>query len=81
MTNRAIECRSDVMQGKPVFRGTRIPVELVLRKMGEGATEAEILEAYPRLTAELLRAAVLFAADVVKGEELVFFTPVQARTH
>ena len=49
--------------------------------MGEGATEAEILEAYPRLTAELLRAAVLFAADVVKGEELVFFTPVQARTH
>lgn len=80
MTNRAIECRPDVMQGKPVFTGTRIPVELVLRKLGEGATEAEVLEAYPRLTAALLRAAVLFAADMVKGEEVVFFTPDQAAT-
>ena len=48
--------------------------------LGEGATEAEVLEAYPRLTPELLRAAVLFAADMVKGEEIVFFTPDQAAT-
>ncbi|PIX26616.1 MAG: antitoxin, partial [Deltaproteobacteria bacterium CG_4_8_14_3_um_filter_43_13] len=33
-----IESRPDVMRGKPVIRGTRIPVELIVRKMGEGAS-------------------------------------------
>jgi uncharacterized protein (DUF433 family) len=66
------------MLGKPVFRGTRIPVELVLRKLGEGATEEEILDAYPRLTRESLRAAVLYAADVVGRQELIFFDPERA---
>ena len=75
-----IECRPEVMLGKPVFKGTRIPVELVLRKVGEGATEAEVLEAYPRLTQDHLRAAVLYAADIVRGEVVVFFEPEQAQT-
>ena len=74
-----IERRPDVMLGKPVFKGTRIPVELVLRKLGEGATPAELLEAYPRLTSDHLKAAVLYAADIVKGEEVVLFVdPEQA---
>jgi uncharacterized protein (DUF433 family) len=60
-----------VMLGKPVIRGTRIPVELVLRKLGEGATEAELLDAYPKLTAEDVRAAIRYAADVVAHEEIV----------
>jgi uncharacterized protein (DUF433 family) len=51
------------MMGKPVIRGTRIPVELVLRKLGEGTTEAELIDAYPRLTPEDIRAALTFAAD------------------
>ena len=78
MTHPAIESRPGVMQGRPVFKGTRIPVELVLRKLGEGATQADILDAYPRLTADDLRAAVLYAADVVGGEEVVFFETEQA---
>ena len=45
-----IEINPEIMLGKPVIRGTRIPVELVLRKLAEGATEAELLEAYPTLT-------------------------------
>ena len=44
-----IEINPDVMLGKPVIRGTRIPVELILRKLGEGATEDDLLDAYPRL--------------------------------
>jgi uncharacterized protein (DUF433 family) len=52
-----------------VIRGTRIPVELILRKLGEGATEAELLDAYLNLTAEDLRAAMLFAADTVAHEQ------------
>ena len=53
------------MLGKPVIRGTRIPVELILRKLSEGATEADLLDAYPHLTLEDIRAAVAYAADAV----------------
>lgn len=49
LTDR-IEVDPDVMLGKPVIRGTRIPVELVLRKMSEGASDVDLLDAYPRLT-------------------------------
>ena len=51
-----IEIHPDVMMGKPVIRGTRITVELILRKLSEGATEADLLDGYPRLTREDLRA-------------------------
>lgn len=50
MTTDRIEINPDVMLGKPVIRGTRIPVELIIRKLSEGATEADLLDAYPRLT-------------------------------
>ena len=48
MTTSRIEMNVKVMLGKPVIRGTRIPVELILRKLSEGATEADLLDAYPR---------------------------------
>ncbi len=57
-----IEINPNVMQGKPVIRGTRIPVELILRKLSEGATEKDLLDAYPRLTSEDIRAALAYAA-------------------
>jgi len=68
-TNERIEINPKIMLGKPVIRGTRIPVELILRKLGEGAPEADLLDAYPNLTREDLRAATLFAADAVAHEE------------
>lgn len=48
MTDR-IEINPKVMLGKPVIRGTRISVELLLRKLAEGATEPDLLDAYPLL--------------------------------
>jgi uncharacterized protein (DUF433 family) len=66
-TNR-IEVNPNVMMGKPVIRGTRIPVELVLRKLGEGATEAELLDGYPRLTPDDIRTALAYAADTLLHE-------------
>jgi uncharacterized protein (DUF433 family) len=57
MTTDRIEIDPKVMMGKPVIRGTRIKVELVLRKLAEGATEDDLLDAYPRLTREDIRAA------------------------
>ncbi len=71
LTDR-IEMNPRVMLGKPVLRGTRIPVELVLRKLGEGASEADVLDAYPRLTREDIHAAIRFAADTLAHEEVVF---------
>ncbi len=52
MVENRIEIDPSVMMGKPVIRGTRITVELILRKLGEGAAENDLLDAYPRLTRE-----------------------------
>jgi uncharacterized protein (DUF433 family) len=56
-----IELNPKVMMGKPVIRGTRIPVELILRKLSEGATEDDLLDAYPRLTRTDIQAAIGYA--------------------
>jgi uncharacterized protein (DUF433 family) len=66
-----IEINPGVMQGKPVIRGTRVPVELVLRKLAEGATIPDLLDAYPRLTTEDIRAALDYAADTIAHETIV----------
>lgn len=71
LTDR-IEINPLVMLGKPVVRGTRIPVELLLRKLSEGASEADLLDAYPRLTREDIHAAMRYAADTLAHEEIVF---------
>ncbi len=55
-----IEINPKVMLGKPVIRGTRIPVELILRKLSEGAAEADLLDAYPRLRRDDIQAAIEF---------------------
>lgn len=54
--------------GKPVIRGTRIPVELIVRMLGQGISEDAILREYPRLQPEDIRAALTYAADVLAGE-------------
>ena len=64
-----------IMFGKPVIRGTRITVELILRKIGEGATQADLLDAYPGLTAEDIKAAVAYAADTLAHEETILLEP------
>ena len=70
-----IEINPDVMLGKPVIRGTRIPVELILRKLGEGATEDDLLDAYPRLTEADIRAALSYAAETIAHETILVATP------
>ena len=71
MKYERIEINPQVMMGKPVIRGTRIPVELILRKLGEGATEAELLDAYPRLTQLDIHAAFSYAADSLAHETIL----------
>jgi uncharacterized protein (DUF433 family) len=69
MTDR-VEIDAGVMQGRPVIRGTRIPVELLLRKLAEGAKDEELLDAYPRLVADDIRAALAYAADAIAHQTL-----------
>ena len=69
----------EVMLGKPVIRGTRVPVELILRKLGEGATEQDLLDAYPRLIRADIQAAIGYAADTVAHEETVLVGPPPSR--
>lgn len=71
MVTDRIEVNPAVMLGKPVIRGTRIPVELILRKLSEGATEADLLDAYPRLTPADIQAALAYAADSLAHEIIV----------
>jgi uncharacterized protein (DUF433 family) len=70
-----IEINPQVLLGKPVIRGTRIPVELLLRKLSEGAAEADLIDAYPRLTREDILAALAFAANTLAHEETVLMDP------
>ncbi len=71
MTIDRIEINPEVMFGKPVIRGTRIPVELILRKLAEGLTEADLLDGYPRLSGSDIKAALAYAADALSHEKII----------
>ncbi|HMJ63547.1 MAG TPA: DUF433 domain-containing protein [Bryobacteraceae bacterium] len=62
----------NIMDGKPVIRGTRVPVELVLRKLGAGMSPEAILADHPRLMLDDIRAAQAFAADYLADEDIVY---------
>ena len=60
-----------ILRGKPVIRGMRISVEMILELIAKGATQEEILEDYPQLEPEDLRAALLYAHHLVAGETIL----------
>ncbi len=72
-----IEINPKIMLGKPVIRGTRVTVELIVRKVSEGMTEKEFLEAYPNLKRGDVAAALRYAADTIANEETVVFEAVK----
>lgn len=57
-----------VMMGKPVIKGTRITVELILEKMSAGETIEQIISEHPRLNKDAVLAALEFAAEVMKAD-------------
>ena len=78
MTTNRIQIDPAVMMGKPVIQGTRITVELILRKLAEGANESELLEDYPHLTSDDIRAAIAYGAASVAHEEVVLLSDAPA---
>jgi uncharacterized protein (DUF433 family) len=71
MSHARISADPAVMMGKPCIKGTRITVELILRELGGGRSFADLLDAYPRLTEDDLRAALAFAADYMEHETVL----------
>ena len=59
-----------IMLGKPVIKGTRLPVEMIIEKIAYGATTVDILKDYPFLAEDDIRAALLYAAKCVAHEEV-----------
>lgn len=72
MKHARIVSDPDVMFGKPTIKGTRVPVERILRKLAAGQTVEAIIETFPRLTVDDVRAAAAYAADVIAREDITF---------
>ena len=68
--NNLIVWNSDILQGKPIIKGTRIAVELIVRKLASGYSIEKLLESYPHLTTKHVMAALEFAADLIANEEV-----------
>jgi len=66
-----IACDPGILLGKPIIKGTRISVELILKKLSEGMAIHELLEAYPTITQENVMAVLSYSADVIAREEFI----------
>ncbi|MCP4154170.1 MAG: DUF433 domain-containing protein [bacterium] len=69
---KRIESNPNIMFGKPVIKGTRVTVELILRKLSGGLSPEEIVREHPTVALEDIREAQIFAADLLAGEEFFF---------
>ena len=74
MTEELIISDPDILNGKPIVKGTRISVGLILQCLASGMSKEDILRGYPTLTREGLEAALDFAARQFEGEEVRVFT-------
>ena len=68
MNTVLIESNPKIMMGKPVIRGTRLTVEMILEKLAAGETFDDLLAAYPRLTVEAIYTCLKFAAQALKAD-------------
>jgi uncharacterized protein (DUF433 family) len=66
-----IEINPQIMLGKPVIKGSRITVEIILKKLSQDISIDEILADYPRLTREDIQAAIAYAATALSTDEVL----------
>ena len=60
-----------VLAGKPIIKGTRLSVELILDRLADGWSEQDLCDAYPNLTSEALHAVFAFASEVMRDEDYI----------
>ena len=68
--NARIVVNPGIMVGKPIIKGTRIPVDTIIRLLAQGMTQEEILEDYPNLKKEDIKAALEYGANLVESEDV-----------
>jgi uncharacterized protein (DUF433 family) len=68
----------EIMAGKPVIKGTRIPVELILKRLSQDLDLETLFAAYPRLTVNDVKACLAYAEALVEGEEIHLAVPQPA---
>ena len=79
MVNERIVVDPNILVGKPIVKGTRISVELVLKRLAQDLTVEGLLESYPRLTREDIRACIEYAQALVEGEQV--YTETATTSH
>ena len=67
--NKYIERNPEIMLGKPIIKGTRITVDIIMRKLAGGFSIDKLIEAYPHLNSSQIFAALEYAADLIANEE------------
>lgn len=67
---KRIEINNAIMHGKPVIKGTRLPINIIVEKIAYGQSHEQILTQYPFIKQEDIRAALIYAAKVLKAEEV-----------
>ncbi len=60
-----------IMVGKPIIKGTRIPVDAILQRVADGMATDDILKDYPNLTKDDVRAAIEYSVSLVRGEDII----------
>lgn len=60
-----------IMVGKPIIKGTRIPVDAIITRIAEGMSIKEILDDYPNLTSDDVKAALEYTVDIIRGEDVM----------
>jgi uncharacterized protein (DUF433 family) len=65
-----IELNPKVCNGKPVIKGTRIPVSVILEQIAQGESWADLLKGYPELNKEDIKAALLYASASIENTEV-----------
>jgi uncharacterized protein (DUF433 family) len=63
-----ITANKEILGGKPIIKGTRMSVEFILELLASGVTEDEILQDYPHITKDDVRACLEYAAHALKNE-------------
>ncbi len=66
-----IEINPRILVGKPLIRGTRLAVEFIIELLANGWTEQQILENYPNITVDDIRACLHYAAESLKSEQII----------
>jgi uncharacterized protein (DUF433 family) len=69
--NLFIESNSAILLGKPIIKGTRLTVELILHKLSEGVNADDLIAAYPALSRDAIHAVLAYASDIVANETII----------